>query len=325
MSDLEERLRDAIDASVADAEPKFDVMAAVRLRHRWRLLRATAASAVMVAAAVAAAVLLAAPRIGPGGSAPPAASKTAKPAVPVFPGGGRLLFADRHGLKWLYPDGKTVRIARGFSDAQVAAGRLVAWDKTGAYVMNLDGSRRHLVLPFRPGKRNGVIGVDGLSRDGSLLSYDVGTDPVVTGDTLWVADLATGRRVELGRFSSAMWRDNTTILATSADGNSLLLINAETGRRSVYLTPLNDRLLIRAYDGPRSWKAYAGSIHSDRLAQPVPYGMDGATFSPAGNVMALRDGAQMTFLPTPRPACQATRECLDFPPKYLKVEGALLA
>ncbi len=406
MSDLEERLRDAIDASVADAEPKFDVMAAVRLRHRWRLLRATAASAVMVAAAVAAAVLLAAPRIGPGGSAPPAASKTAKPAVPVFPGGGRLLFADRHGLKWLYPDGKTVRIARGFSDAQVAAGRLVAWDKTGAYVMNLDGSRRHLVLPFRPGKRNGVIGVDGLSRDGSLLAYDVGTDPVVTGDTLWVADLATGRRVELGRFSSAMWRDNTTILATSADGNSLLLINAETGRRSVYLTPLNDRLLIRAYeraqpgagrpavmnaggfsgsgssaafavelgaagpfvgrqpaevvllgagrvltyapvtpqqfefkwgprglfliqtgagDGPRSWKAYAGSIHSDRLAQPVPYGMDGATFSPAGNVMALRDGAQMTFLPTPRPACQATRECLDFPPKYLKVEGALLA
>src|SRR5262249_27806532 len=112
MSDLEERLRDAIDASLADAEPKFDVMAAVRLRHRWRLLlQATAASAVIVAAAVAAAVLLAAPRIGPGGSAPtPAASNTAKQAGPVFPGGGRLLFADRHGLKWLYPDGKTVRI-----------------------------------------------------------------------------------------------------------------------------------------------------------------------------------------------------------------------
>jgi len=77
----------------------------------------------------------------------------------VFPGGGRLLFADRHGLKWLYPDGTTVRFARGFHGAQVAGGRLITWDKAGAYVMNLDGSRRRLVLPFRPGKRNGVIGV----------------------------------------------------------------------------------------------------------------------------------------------------------------------
>jgi len=112
--------------------------------------------------------------------------------------------------------------------------------------MSLDGSRRRLVLPFSPGKQNGVIGVVGPSPDGSRLAYDVGTDPVVTGDTMWAADLATGRRVALGRFSSDMWRDNTTILATSADGSTLLLINAETGRRSVYLRPLSDRLLIRA-------------------------------------------------------------------------------
>ncbi len=407
MSDLEERLRDAIDASLADAEPKFDVMAAVRRRHRWRLMRATAASAVIVAAAVAAAVLLDGPRIGPGGSAPaPATSNTAKQMVPVFPGGGRLLFADKRGLKWLYPDGKTVRIARGFRGAEVAAGRLVAWDKTGAYVMNLDGSRRHLVLRFSPDKRNGVIGVDGLSPDGSLLAYDVGTDPVMTGDTLWVADLATGRRVELGRFSSAMWRDNTTMLATSVNSNTLLLINAQTGSRSVYLRPLSDPRLTRAYehaqpgagnpaivnaggfsgsgssaafavefgaagpfvgrrpaevvlldggrvvtyapvttqqfefkwgpgglfliqtgagDNPGSWKTYAGSIQSGQLAQAGPHGMDGATFSPAGNVMALQDGGEMTFLPTPRPACQATGECLEFQPKFLSGKGALLA
>lgn len=410
MSDLEERVRDAIDASLADAEPKFDVLAAVRRRHRWRLMRATAASAVIVAAAVAAAVLLVAPRIGPGGPAPaatPATSNTAKPAVPVFPGGGRLLFADRHGLKWLYPDGKTVRIALGgFSGAAVAAGRLVAWNKTGAYVMNLDGSRRHLVLAFRPGTRNGASAVAGLSPDGSRLAYYVGTDPVVTGDTLWVADLATGRRVDLGRVSLVVWRDNTTILATSVDGKALLLINAQTGSRSAYLTPLSDPLLIRAYqraqpgagrpavmnaggfsgsgtaaafavelaaagpfvgrqpaevmllgagrvvtyapvtsqqfefkwgpgglfliqtgagDNPGSWNVYAGSIHSDRLSQPVPGGMDGATFSPGGNVMALRDGSEMTFLPTPRPACERTRECLDLQPKFLRVAGRPLA
>jgi hypothetical protein len=248
MSDLEQRLRDAIGASLADAGPRFDVLAAVRRRHRRRLLRATAGAVIVAGIVAAAAVLLGAPRIGPGGSTPATSSHSARPAAPAFPGGGRLLFADRHGLKWLYADGKTVRIARGFHSAAVAGGRLVAWNKTGAYVMSLDGSRRRLVLPFRPGTRNGVIGVGGLSPDGSLLAYDVGTDPVVTGDTLWAADLATGRTVELGRFSSDMWRDSTTLLATSADGSTLLLINAQMGRRSVYLRPLSDRLLIRAYE-----------------------------------------------------------------------------
>jgi len=90
MSDLEQRLRDALEASLADAGPKFDVLAAGRRRHHWRLLRATA-GAVIVAGIVAAAVLLGGPRIGPGGSAPaatPTTSKMARPAVAVFPGGG---------------------------------------------------------------------------------------------------------------------------------------------------------------------------------------------------------------------------------------------
>ena len=400
MTNLEERLRDAIDASLADAEPRFDVMAAVRLRHRRRLIRTAAASVAFVAAA-AVAVVLGAPGIEPGGSEP-----AAKQAVPVFPGGGRLLFADQHGLKWLYPDGKTVRISAGFHGAEVAAGKLVAWNNAGAYVMNLDGSRRHLVLSFRPGQPNSAIGVNGLSPDGSLLAYYVGRDPVVTGDKLWVVDLMTGRRVDLGRVSSAMWRDNSTILASSADGRALLLINTQTGSRSVYLTPLSDQRLIGAYqrawpgagrlavmnaggfsgsgssaafavelaaagpfvgrhpaeavllgtgrvvtyapvtiqqfefrwgpdglfliqtgagDDPRSWKTYVGNIQSDRLARPVPHGMDGVTFSPGGNVIVLRDGAQMRFVPTPRPACERTGDCLDFQPIILKGEGALLA
>src|SRR5215472_13114483 len=53
MSDLEQRLRDALEASLADAGPKFDVLAAGRRRHHWRLLRATA-GAVIVAGIVAA-------------------------------------------------------------------------------------------------------------------------------------------------------------------------------------------------------------------------------------------------------------------------------
>ncbi len=409
MSDLEERLREAISASVAGAEPKFDVMDAVRRRHRRHLLRVTGASVIAAVTVVVAVVLLGVPHGARPHSSPaatPAKSHAAKQAVAVFPGGGRLLFADRHGLKWLYPDGRTVRIARGFTGAAVAAGRLVAWNQTGAYVMNLDGSRRQLVLPFRPGQPNRVIGVSGLSPDGSRLAYYVGTDPVVTGDKLWVADLATGRRVELGRFSSGQWRDNTTILATSLDGKAVLLVNAETGSRSVYLTPLSDPLLIHAYErarpgagrpavwsaggfsgsgssaafavelgaagpfmggrpaevvmlgggrvvtyapatpqqfefgwgpdgmfriltgagnNPASWNTYIGTLRSDRLSQPIGYGSDGAAFSPAGNVIALQDSNQVTFLPTPRPACQRTARCLNFGLKYLTNEGTLLA
>jgi hypothetical protein len=55
MSDLQERLRDAITASVAGAEPSFDVMTALRRRHRRQLRRRAVATGVAVAAVVAAA------------------------------------------------------------------------------------------------------------------------------------------------------------------------------------------------------------------------------------------------------------------------------
>jgi hypothetical protein len=403
MDDLEERIREAVDASVADAEPRPSIIDAVRSRHRRHLMRVAAASVMTVAAVAAAVVTLALPR---GGHSSPTRLLKTRHALAAFPGGGRLLFADRGGLNWLYADGREVRITAGFAGAALAASSLVTWNGTGVYVMRPDGRRRHMVLSFGSGKANGVIGVVGLSPDGSRLAYFVGADPVgVTKDTLWVVDLTTGHRVELGRVSSAMWRDNATIMATSVNGKQLLLINSATGSRSVYLI-LGDPVLVRAYeraqpaagrpavmnaggfsdsrpsapfavqlgargpfvgrqpaevvllgrgrvvtyapptpqqfefswgpdglfliqtgagDNPASWNAYVGSISSDRLSKPIPYGMDGAIFNPEGSVIALQDGNQVTFLPTPRPECQRTTRCLSFQPKDLVSLGQLLA
>jgi len=304
MSDLEERLRKAIDDSVADIEPDFDVMEAVRRRHRRRVRRFAAVCAASVAVILVAVVLLGAPRIGPGHPA----SRGTGLLAPSFPGGGRLLIADGQGLDWYYPDGRVVRIARGFNNADLAAGRLVAWNKTGAYVMNLDGSRRRLVLPFTRGKQNHVIGVSGLSPDGTRLAYYVGTDPVVTGDTLWVLDLATGQRSRLGRVSSAEWRDNTTILASSADGKAVLLINAETGSRTVYLRPISDRLLVRAYQRaqpgagrPVSWYDGGFSGSGSSAAFAVGLAATGPYFGKSPAVVVMLGGGRVVTYSPPTP------------------------
>jgi hypothetical protein len=279
MDDLEERLRHVIKASVADAQPSFDVMDAVRRRHRRHLRRVIGVTGGSVIAAIAVLLLVvfagvpqgARPHSSP--AATPTKSSTAKQAVPSFPGGGRLLFSDRHGLKWIYSNGRVVRIARGFFGAEAAAGRLVAWNNTGVYAMNLDGSRRRLVFRFGPGRGTSLIeGAlslpgGGMSPDGSRLAYYV-------GGALWVAGLATGGRVDLGRAAFVGWRDNTTILASSGR-NALVLVNAETGGRIVYLMPIGDRVLIRAYERarpnagrPAVWNAngFSGSGPSPALA-----------------------------------------------------------
>lgn len=88
MSDLQERLRDAITASVAGAEPSFDVMAAVRCRHRRQLRRraAAAGAAAAVLVATASVVFVAARQGQPGGHLPAARTtkhrQAAQPAVP---------------------------------------------------------------------------------------------------------------------------------------------------------------------------------------------------------------------------------------------------
>jgi len=126
----------------------------------------------------------------------------------------------------------------------------VAWNETGVYTMALDGSRRHLVLAFTSGSATGVPPSGALSPGGSRIAYYI-------GKMLSAADLATGRRVQLGQVSFDGWRNNTTILASANDGSALLLVNAATGNKSAYLS-LTDRALARAYQ--KAWP------HAGRLA-----------------------------------------------------------
>src|SRR5215472_13552106 len=177
MHDLQERLRDAIAASVEGAEPSFDLMTAVRRRHRQRLRRLAVAGRLAVAVVIAAAVFLTARYAEPGHHAPAAGLiKTGKHnrATPVFPGGGRLLLADGGVLRWLYPDGRTVRIPGQFDAARVSAGQLLAWRYSdfGAayYTMSLNGSRQRLVLPAGRDKKLSVINAL-LSPDRTTLAY----------------------------------------------------------------------------------------------------------------------------------------------------------
>jgi len=405
MNDLQERLRDAIAASVDGAEPSFDLMTAVRRRHRQRLRRLAAAGAAAVMVVTATTALLAARHAQPGHQVPGTA--TTKPGTPdlpapIFPGGGRLLVANAGVLKWLYPDGRTIRIPGRFDGARVSAGQLLAWKYTpsGAayYLMNLNGSRQRLVLAAGHDKKLTVVGAL-LSPDGSTLAYirqDL-VSAVIVADTLWVRNLATGQRTDLGPFSDSgvAWKNNATILAVAPDTKSLLLISAATRRRTTYLT-VTDPVLVHAYqrarpsagppayigsdgitgtggasariavwlaasrnkgpfqpaevvvagttplvtyapqtpqalsltwgpdglvllrtgagDNPGSWNTYAATLQSPRPSRPLRYGMEGATFTPAGNVIALQDSGIVTFAPTPRPACERTAKCVSFQP-----------
>ena len=417
MSDLQQRLRDAIAASVDGAEPSFDLMSAVRRRHRQRLRRLAAAGAAAVVVVAATGAFLAARHAHAGhqalGAATTEPSKQYQPA-PLFPGRGRLLLADAGTLRWLYPDGTTTRIPGRFDGARVSAGQLLAWKYSqfgpAYYTMNLDGSGQRLVLPAGHDKKLDVIGAL-LSPDLSVLAYirqDIISQADVT-DTLWVLNLATGRRTDLGAIADTAftWTDDATILTAAPGAKSLLLIDASTGRRSTYLT-VTDPALVHAYerarpgtgppthigsdgitgsgtsariavwlaaatrhlnmvtrpaevvlagrtplvtyapqtpealsltwgpddlvllqtgagDGPGSWNTYAATLHSPRPSRPLPYGMDGATFNPAGNVIALQDSGIVTFAPTPRPACERTARCLKFPPAPLPQEGTVQA
>src|ERR1022692_4725747 len=119
MSDLSERLRNAIEASVDGAAPASDLIDAVRRRHRERLVRMVAASAAAAVALVAIAVSLAARQAQHAPAAPSTKSTrlSQHQAPPLFPGGGRRLLAAGGALRWLYPDGRVLRISGQFSAA----------------------------------------------------------------------------------------------------------------------------------------------------------------------------------------------------------------
>jgi hypothetical protein len=413
--ELQDRLRDAIAASVDGAEPSFDLMTAVRRRHRQRLRRLAVAGPLAVVIVVLATVLLAARHPQPVHHVPGAATNTLGKhhlGTPVFPGGGRLLLADGGVLSWLYPDGRTVRIPGQFDAARVSAGQLLAWRYSdfGAayYTMNLDGSGQRLVLPAGHDKMLSVINAL-LSPDRTTLAYirqDL-VSPAVVTDTLWVLNLVTGKRADLGAISGSAftWAGSTTILAGAADDRSLQLVSAATGRRTTYLT-VSDPVLVHAYerarpgagppayigsdgvtgsgassriavwlaasrnggtfrpaevvladrtplvtyapptpealafswgpdglvllqtgagDNPGSWNTYVGTLQNPRLSRPWPFGMDGATFNPAGNVIALQDSGSVTFVPTPRPGCERSGACISFQPPYPLQNGTLQA
>ena len=118
MSDLEDQIQQVLDSSVATVVPPPDLIQAVQRRYRRKMARAALASGAAVA--VIAAAVAVTGLAGRAGSPGQQHSRAPTHRASVFPGGGRLLFAGRRGLKWLYPDGSIVRIASGFSDAQVS-------------------------------------------------------------------------------------------------------------------------------------------------------------------------------------------------------------
>src|SRR5712692_8001780 len=274
MSDIRQRIRDAVNASVDDAEPSFDVMTAVRQRHRRRLKWQSAAAAAAVLVVAAASVFLAVRHALPGHQPPraPATSPANRRTAPtLFPGGGRLLLADAGRLRWLYPDGRTIWIPGRFDGARVFGGELLAWKYTpfGAsyYTMGLDGARQRLVLPAGHDNKLSVINAL-LSPDGTELAYirqDM-VSPAVVTFSLWILNLATGQRADLGPISTLAfaWLNNATILTAAPGSKSLLLVNATTGGRTAYLT-VTDPALTRAYEEARPGAGPPAHIGSDGI------------------------------------------------------------
>src|SRR5258706_5359056 len=301
MSDFERQLREAMRTAVADAQPPPSAMESVRRRYWRRRIWLAAASVVAVAMLVA--VVPVAGAVG-GGGGRPAHGRIS--GAPLFPGGGRLLL-DRHGaLEWLYPHGRTVRLASGFAGPAPAGGNLLAWkhaNPPGApmflphgcfgpdctrihdlsyYTMNLDGSDARLILPAESPVGNIAFQYQDaqLSPDGSRLastSQDLrnGTRNIfLDARELWPLDPATGQRTELGPASTPFtWKDNATILADSADGRSIQQIDARDGTRTTYLT-VDDPSLIHAYE-----RARPGSGH------PAFVGLGG--WSPGASALAV--------------------------------------
>jgi len=192
----------------------------------------------------------------------------------AFPGGGRILVAGDDGLKWLYPNGRTSEIAPGFIGASLAADgtRLLAWRPTqnpqapppcagcfadvDYYLMNLNGTGRRLVLRAEPTKGNvrlGHLSVEA-SPTGTRLAYVrqavSGSNGNILFDQLWTVDTVTGQKTYLGPESAVVWMNNSMLLAESPDGTALWLVNADTGRKTLYLT-ISEPRIVHAYERAR--------------------------------------------------------------------------
>lgn len=251
MTDLGERIRDAVDASVRDNDPPPCLLTAVQSRYRrGRKVRAVIGAAAAMAAIAGAVALAVRPWQAAGG---PVTGRHHGHAV-LFPGGGRMLLESGARLRWLYPDGRVTWIPGRFDRASVTGAEILAWRYRGAragyYTMTQSGRHQRRVLPMTWNRQVSVIQA-ALSPDLSLLAYvrqDIASAQSVT-DTLWIKDLATGRSENAGQIAPAgfAWTGSRTLAATSPSGHALMLVNAETGARGVFLT-VSDPALIRAYE-----------------------------------------------------------------------------
>jgi hypothetical protein len=194
----------------------------------------------------------------------------------ALPGGGRiLLYAPGYGLEWVYRGSRTVPIARGFIGAQLVLGgrRLLAWRPTqnpratppcpgcfadvDYYLMKLNGTGRRLVLRAEGTAHRVQVGHDSvqLSPDGKMLAWLRITASKPAGnqasDRLWVADLATGKRADLGPGGSALaWASDSTLVTESPDRSALDTVNVSTGHRTTFAS-VRDPRIARAYEHAR--------------------------------------------------------------------------
>ncbi len=239
-------------------------------RHRRRTPKrwAAPAAAALAIMAVAAALAVAAGMHGHRG--------VRRDGPPAFAGGGRiLLYVPGYGLEWVYPDGRVRQIARGFFGSRLVLGgtRLLAWRPTrnplarppcggcfadvDYYLMDLNGARRRPVLAAEdtaPAVRVGHNSVE-LSPDGSKLAYlrlGISTaDGSEVFSQLWVADLATGKRADLGPAGNATaWISDSRLLTQPADGTALQEVDVRTGHRTTFLSVADPRV-VRAYERAR--------------------------------------------------------------------------
>jgi hypothetical protein len=310
MTDIERRLRAALDASVADAQLPMDAMNLVRRQHRRRHVRLAAASVLAVAAVIA--VVVSVGPLRPGADHKPATTG----AGSVFPGGGRILVADGSSLKWVNPDGQATRIAVGFVGAETQGTHLVAWKGAGTnglayYTMNIDGSAAKLILPAETQQQYLAL-TPKLAPDGSQLVY-IRQEQLPNGGSaasLWRVDLATGRRHSLGPVmqSDVAWKDDTTVLAATADSKSLVSINVDDASRTTYMS-VNDQNLVRAYKSAHPTAGPPAFIHSDGFSPvttPQTLAVWVAAISPDGSftqpaeALISRGHISMFAPPTPQ-------------------------
>lgn len=339
MKRLEERLRaatQALAASVADDSAPPLVLPSSKRSHlsgrswqRYRRALAPVAAAASVLAIVASLLAL-----GHG------SHRTTQRATSPSTASGRILFADAWGLKWLYIAGKASRVAHGFIGANIVAGgtKLLAWRPTqnpqarppchecfadvDYYLMNLNGSGRRLILRAEATKGNVQVGhLDvKVSPDGAMLAYVRQGQSRSTGnnifDQLWVTDLASGHKVNLGRAPSSdnafTWNNNATLLAETPSGTALQKVNVNTGRRTTYLTVTNPRL-VHAYESarpgagpPKGIDPIGWSTDSMKAALAVTLWGDSQRF-PAKAVIALVGQSTIrSFAPDSKPLLTLT-------------------